>query len=308
MGFWKRFVSALEFFFLGGLIDTLVFTYAYKFRSVPITVYDARAKEAEEGLSKAEFFEKYGFVILNATSSMTAEDWERSDRDQSALIKEYNSRSNDGGAAYSKRMDAFRNADTPVKNIYAEETKELVKSIIPRAKEIMPPAKGIRRLVGGGLLNSPAKLVHNDYGLVFDEIVERNPFFDFDKQRTIYEETQSDEYMLINLWRPIKPMKSPLRSFPLCFLDSSTLSKEDFVTVDNKSLGLAVTLKNNPDHRFYYYPDMTVDEVVVFKQFHRIRNETSSRMPVFHTAFPDPAADENTEDRVSFEYRVGLLV
>jgi hypothetical protein len=46
---------------------------------------------------------------------------------------------------------------------------------------------------------------------------------------------------------------------------------------------------------------------VVFKQFHRFRKETSARMPVFHTAFADPAADENTEGRVSFEYRVGLL-
>ena len=53
---------------------------------------------------------------------------------------------------------------------------------------------------------------------------------------------------------------------------------------------------------------MTIDEVIVFKQFHRIRNENSARMPVFHTAFADPAADENTEGRISFEYRVGLLL
>merc|ERR1712232_1369260 len=153
-------------------IEMAKIIYATTQRSVDFTIYDARAKEAEEGLSKQEFFEKYGFVVLDAKSAMTTEGWEASDRDQSALLKEYNNRTQDGGAAYSKRMDAFRNADTPVKNIYAEETKELVKSIIPRAKEIIPPAKGIRRLVGGGLLNSPAKLVHNDYGLVFEEIVE----------------------------------------------------------------------------------------------------------------------------------------
>jgi len=51
---------------------------------------------------------------------------------------------------------------------------------------------------------------------------------------------------------------------------------------------------------------MTVDELVVFKQLHRFRNETSAKMPIFHTAFPDPAAVKNTEGRVTFQYRVGL--
>merc|ERR1719245_1697526 len=85
---------------------------------------------------------------------------------------------------------------------------------------------------------------------------------------------------------------APLRSLPLCFLDSTTLNPDDFVTVDTKSLGVVTGLKENPAHKFYYFPDMTVDEVVVFKQFHQVRNETIARMPVFHTAFADPAADE----------------
>jgi len=102
-------------------------------------------------------------------------------------------------------------------------------------------------------------------------------------------------------------MSTPCRSLPLCFLDATTLSENDFVTVDSLSLGITTALKENPNHKFYYYPDMTVDEVVVFKQFHQVRNETIARMPVFHTAFEDPAADETTEGRVSFEYRVGVL-
>merc|ERR1712151_1145928 len=97
--------------------------------------------------------------------------------------------------------------------------------------------------------------------------------------------------------------EKPLRSMPLCFLDASTLHQEDFVSIDAQSLGVTTMLKQNPNNRFYYYPDMRVDEVVVFKQFHQFRNESIARMPVFHTAFIDPAADETTEDRISFEYR-----
>ncbi len=306
-GIWKRIVAALKFFFLGGFVSMLKTIYATFFRNVPITIYDARAVEAKEGLSKADFFEKYGFVIMKSKTAMTAEDWEVSNRDQQATVKEYGNRAQDGGAAYNQRMDDFRNADTPVKNIYAEEVKEMIQTIVPRVKQIMPPAKGIRRKVAGGFFNGPAKVVHNDYGVDFDEVTARNPLFDFAKQRATYDETEANEFMLVNFWRPIKPMSEPLRSLPLCFLDASTLSEDDMVSIDQKSLGIAMALKYNPNQTFYYYPDMTVDEVVVFKQFHNVRNSTEARMPVFHTAFPDPAADETTEGRVSFEYRVSLL-
>merc|ERR1712241_28391 len=114
--------------------------------------------------------------------------------------------------------------------------------------------------------------------------------------------------MLVNFWRPIKPMSTPCRSLPLCFLDSTTLSEDDFVSLDGGSGGVSTSLKQNPKHKFYYYPDMTVDEVVAFKQFHQVRNESIARMPVFHTAFADPAADKTTEGRVSFEYRVSILL
>lgn len=306
-GFWKRAVAGFKFFFMGGLIELLKTIYITYFRSVPITIYDARAMEAQEGLSKAEFFEKYGFVILDSKTAMTADDWEESNRDQQATLKEFGNRAQDGGAAYNERMDNFRNADTPVKRIYAEEVKEMIQTIIPRAKQVMPPAKGIRRKIAGGIFNGPAKVVHNDYGLDFDEVTAQNPFFDFAKQKATYDETKADEFMLINFWRPIKPMSEPLRSLPLCFLDASTLSEDDMVSIDQKTLGVAMALKYNPKHKYFYYPDMTVDEVVVFKQFHNVRNDTEARMPVFHTAFPDPAADETTEGRVSFEYRVSLL-
>lgn len=308
-----KLVGGLGFVFRGGLAGYLRYLWLlFGKRGYATTVYDARAREAAEGLSKADFFDKYGFVILDAKTAMTAADWEASDRDIDATLQEYIKRHEDGGEEkYERRLDDFRNADTPVKNIYAKETEELIRSILPRATRIMAPARGIRRKVsGGGLNKSPASLIHNDYGLKFDEVVDRNPFFDFAKQRLIYEETNSDEYMLVNLWRPIAPMslEEPLRSMPLCFLDASTLRREDFVSIDTQSLGVATQLKENPNHRFYYYPDMRADEVVLFKQFHQFRNESIARMPVFHTAFADPAADKTTEDRISFEYRVGLLV
>ena len=42
---------------------------------VEVVVSDARKKEAEEGLSKRQFFEKYGFVLMKHQTKMTNEDW-----------------------------------------------------------------------------------------------------------------------------------------------------------------------------------------------------------------------------------------
>merc|ERR1711862_84825 len=144
-------------------------------------------------------------------------------------------------------------------------------------------------------------------GLNFDEVVNRTTFIDFHPHVRAYEETRSKEYMLVNFWRPILPMTQPCRSNPLCFLDSTTISENDFVTVDNANGGILTQLKENPNHKFYFFPDMTTDEVVMFKQFHQVRGESLARMPVFHTAFSDPAKTKDTEGRYSFEYRVGLL-
>lgn len=306
--FRQRIIGAFKFFFLGGLVSFFKIMYGLYFRSVPATIYDARAKEEEEGLSKSDFFDKYGFVLVNHTSAMDANGWEESDRNNlGELIKSINAK--DDGQQYKQIMDDFRNGDTPVKSIYAKEVVDLITSIvIPRATNVMPPARGIRRYITTNINKAPAKQLHNDYGLDFDDVVDRNPAFDFKSQKLQYEETKSNEYMLINLWRPIKPMSTPCRSYPLCFLDSTTLGPDDFVEIDNMSLGVITVLKENPSkHKFYYYPDMTVDEVLIFKQFHKVRNETTARMPTFHTAFVDPAADKTTEGRVSFEYRVGLL-
>lgn len=298
-----------RFLLRGGLLNFAKLMYAFFLRKTPeTTILDARAKEAEEGLSKAEFFDKYGFVLLDHASAMTAEDWLGSDRDINEALSAVGA--DDGGIRRAAVMRDFREGDTPARRIYREEVKGLLTNALfaDEDAEVMPPARGIRRYITRNPNKMPAKQIHNDYGLDFDDVVDRNPFFDFEAQRGLYDSTNATEYMLVNLWRPIKPMSTPCRSLPLCFLDASTLEPDDFVSIDSKSLGVTTALKDSARHQFYYYPDMTGDEVVVFKQFHQVRGEPGARMPVFHTAFPDPSANDETEGRVSFEYRVGVLL
>ena len=277
-------------------------------KSVPVTILDARKKEQESGLSKREFFNKYGFVILEHKSAMSEEDWVATDRN---LTKEEYTTSFENSNDRQKMLDTYRNSNTPGKKIYAKEVEELIRLLLPETKEVLAPAQGTLRRAVPDASTAPIKAIHSDYGLDFDRLVNNTKHFPFSAYRTQYEEIDANEFMLVNFWRPVLPMSKPLRSQPLAFLDASTLSKDDIVRLDlvynGELISEFTSLKENARHQFYYYPDMSTDEVIMFKQFHQVRNESTSRMPAFHTAFPDPMADNETEERTSFEYRFAVL-
>ena len=108
-------------------------------------------------------------------------------------------------------------------------------------------------------------------------------------------------------------MQDPVLSRPLCFCDPQTTRAEDFVSVqmDGQIPGgqRFLGIKYHPRQTWYYYPEMTTDEVLVFKQCHFEKGqETHGRMPVCHTSFVHPDTARRTEPRCSFEYRVSYLI
>ncbi|CAE8641662.1 unnamed protein product [Polarella glacialis] len=135
----------------------------------------------------------------------------------------------------------------------------------------------------------------------------------------------SDEhraYVMVNLWRPVLPMTASLQDRPLAFIDPTSVDcEQDFIAID--LVGQLpggqryLNLKQNPLHRWYYYPDMTTSEVLVWKQSHFMKEEgqsfttssaqTNSLTPVPHSAASIPGTPEDCEARCSFELRVGLL-
>merc|ERR1712227_1163055 len=67
------------------------------------------------------------------------------------------------------------------------------------------------------------------------------------------------------------------------------------------------SLRFNEDQKWYYYPDMTVNETLVFNQVVLFKdNPESVKMQVFHSAFKDPTAPRNSEIRQSREYRIPI--
>jgi hypothetical protein len=112
-------------------------------------------------------------------------------------------------------------------------------------------------------------------------------------------------YALYNLWRPVS---APPQDFPLAVCDARTVALEDEVTVNaitvERSTGEiqhdTTAYRHNPDHGWHYYPDMTRDEVIVFKA-HDTDVNRPRRVP--HTAFTDSSCPSGVPTRASVEMR-----
>jgi hypothetical protein len=108
-----------------------------------------------------------------------------------------------------------------------------------------------------------------------------------------------------NIWRTFSGAPQDV---PLAVCDARTVAAEDLVPAeamfdrDGKVVWSfeALLLRYNPAHRWIYFPDMTRDEVIVFK-----RHDTDPREPrlVPHSAFTDARVPADSTPRASVEMR-----
>jgi len=116
-------------------------------------------------------------------------------------------------------------------------------------------------------------------------------------------------WALYNMWRAVSP---PPQDFPLAVCDASSVEPGDEVTVTavTSTRGMGdmrhdtTGYVHNPAHRWHYFPDMTRDEVIVFKAHDSLEGAVR-RVP--HTAFTDPSCPPGTPTRASVEAR-GLVI
>jgi hypothetical protein len=109
---------------------------------------------------------------------------------------------------------------------------------------------------------------------------------------------------LINLWRGIETVERA----PLAVCDASTVKERDLVLgligtrPDDKDFPYleGFNLAYSPAHRWYYYPRMTPDELLVFKL---CDSDRSQAQLTGHTAIADPSSAPNARPRQSFEIR-----
>ncbi|MDA9411769.1 CmcJ/NvfI family oxidoreductase [Bradyrhizobium sp. CCBAU 45384] len=115
------------------------------------------------------------------------------------------------------------------------------------------------------------------------------------------EELLKGRVQVINLWRPIR---GPLRDSPLAMADGTTVASEDLVASDliyPNRRGETYSVKYNPDHRWFYVPEMTPDEALLLKCYDSATDGRTRFAP--HTAFVDPTTPPDAPPRESIEVR-----
>ena len=94
-----------------------------------------------------------------------------------------------------------------------------------------------------------------------------------------------------------------LRDAPLAVCDATTVAFTDFVPSDlvyRDRTGETYRVKYNPAHRWFYVPEMRVDEAILIKCYDSA--EDKARFTA-HSSFEDPTAPKDVLPRESIELR-----
>ena len=113
---------------------------------------------------------------------------------------------------------------------------------------------------------------------------------------------------LYNVWRSID-LENEIEVMPLALCDHATVDVADIVYADAwrrtwpKTRVVDCRLIHSNRQCWFYYPRMTPEEVLIFKQYDT-REAAANLRSTFHTAFEDRATRENAPLRQTVEARV----
>jgi hypothetical protein len=187
-----------------------------------------------------------------------------------------------------------------LRRVYYPEAEQLI-ATATGASRVVVFDHTIRRRIEGmadrtpGAPRQPSARVHGDYSDASGIHRLR------DVMGAEAEALLQHRFAIINIWRPIR---APLRDAPLAVCDASSLTEGDLVAADLLYRGRAgenYTMVFNPRQRWFYVPDMRVDEVLLLKCYDSAQDGRARFMP--HTAFADPTPYAEVRPRESIELR-----
>lgn len=221
----------------------------------------------------------------------------------------HNVRSEIGGYSLDREGFVLRQSETAVQDFYNETEVENVYN--PEVEKLVRETTGADRVlvfdhtirISDDDLRRERKvreavdLVHNDY------TVDSGP----QRVRDLLREEEATQHLatrfvIVNLWRSIT---GTVQSSPLGLCDAGSVRFEDWVPCDldyGDRIGEIYNTAYNQDHRWCYVPNMTPDEVLIFKNYDSAEDGRARFTP--HTAFKDPATADDAPARESIETRV----
>lgn len=120
------------------------------------------------------------------------------------------------------------------------------------------------------------------------------------------EERLGRRYTSINVWRPLT---GPVKTDPIAICEWGSIAPGDMIAsrrVYKDRVGGILNLSYNPGQRWYYFPDMERDEIILLKCFDSERDGRARWTA--HAAFEDPdGTDPGLPARESIEVRTLLF-
>ena len=210
--------------------------------------------------------------------------------------------------AVSLDREGFRldRRPTAIRNFYDDD--EVTRVYYPECERFIKETMGASRVVAfdhitrnpllagqGSLVKPPAKRVHNDYT-------------DWSAPQRVRDLLGAEaetlllhRFAIVNAWRNFG---GTLLDSPLALCDASSLAEEDLVPTDllyPDRKGEIYSITYGAEQRWYYFPQMQPDEVVLIRCFDSARSG-AARFSA-HGAFDDPTTPPDAPPRQSIEVR-----
>ena len=186
-----------------------------------------------------------------------------------------------------------------VKSIYYEEVNSLIMQVTSAKKVVIfdhTLRSGDEAARNTKKIREPVLSAHNDY----------TEWSGPQRVREIMPMQESDKllkkrFSIIQVWRPIN---GPIKSNPLAICDARSVEQKDFIKTERRypnRTGETYRLSYNPSHKWFYFPNMKQNEVIVFKVYDSSRDGRARFTP--HTSFEDPNTPAGSPPRESIEVR-----
>ncbi len=189
--------------------------------------------------------------------------------------------------------------DEQVRRVYYPEMERLVMRATGCAKVVVfdhtirvgDPARQAQHKV-----RAPVKVVHNDFTVLSAAQRVRDLLPADEATRRL-----AKRYGSINVWRPLR---GPVENAPLAICGWRSLAEADLINTERRyedRVGAVYNIAYNADQRWYYYPRMETDEVVLLKCFDSLTDGTARWTA--HGSFDNPNAPAAAPPRESIEIR-----
>jgi hypothetical protein len=227
--------------------------------------------------------------------------------DHEVVIRD--ARDRDTSPTLDREGFCLRRQPTAIEDFYALEAQRAVYEAELRDLVVAETGAGAA-LVFDHTLRSDSRAVRGERSTREPASVIHNDYTDRSAAKRLRDLLPAEEagarlsrrFAIVNVWRSIGP---PVLNSPLACCDAGTVDPADLVASERRAeerVGELQLVRFNPDHRWYYFPQMTRDEALLLKTFDSATDGRARR--VVHSAFDNPRAPADAPARESIESRL----